>query len=348
MKITVNPVEKVMEQENAPRESPIYIKRRLRYFGILIVIITLITLIAGVTLLVDYLTGNLREFILNVLEINEFYVGKVIGIFFLLCSSALLVLVLILDGEDRKISTALTKYVSKLIVEDYYGDGKKEEEEAVSEGTQPAYPSARAAASVRPKAVALEEDYKEGRLDGAFKEFFPNGNVKREVRYMNGKLNGLFRTYYENGQIEQEAVYQDGQIEGMYRSFYEGGDLHQEKSYIHGKLNGVYRAIDEHEIPFFEISYKDDIQHGPDKIYDQKGVLQYLDTYQEGILINRKTYDEYGLLKYDQDFEENIEEAQKRAGEEAQKRAGEEAVKEREEKEKENRRQKKDKHDSRP
>lgn len=308
-------------------------KRYLKYLVLLVILGVIIVSGVGIRHLIRYTVTILTDFILNTMEIDESYLNKLIGFFFFLCSSILVFIVLILDGEERRIQTVVKRYISKLVVEDYYTQSGITLAGAKGPSDwQPSKGSARAAASVRPKASAIEDAYKQGTVDGTFKEFFPNGNLKREARYLGGKMNGLFRTYYENGQIEQEAVYEAGEIDGLYRSYYEDGKPHQEKEYDHGQLNGVYKAFDEFGVPFFEITYRNNIQDGTDKIYDQKGVLQYLDTYKSGILINRKTYDEYGMLKFDQYFEENLADAERKEGEES--------LRDRESQEKEKRRQK--------
>jgi len=300
-----------------PEDPNLVVKKRPNYLYLFIVFILLFTFAIGVKSLVEFLVILLTEFILNTLLINESYVGSMIGLAFLMPASALLVILMIIDGDEKRIQKVLRQYFSKMVVTNYYT-----KEGVVLKGAdfltedQIREDKLRAAASVRPKAAAIEDAYKEGLIDGAFKEFHPNGELKREVRYLGGKKSGLMRTYYDSGQLEQEAVYVGDDIEGDFRSYYEDGASHQEKTYVQGKLNGVYKAYDEHGVPFFEITYKDDVQHGSDKIYDQMGVMQFLDTYHDGVLINRKTYNEYGALMFDQDFKENIvQETRKLMGE---------------------------------
>jgi len=294
------------ESQQTPPQSSRAAQKRVNVIGLLVVSILAIILCFMATVAFNYIVAFLTDFIVNQMRINEFYVGKMIGLFFGFCLSALILVLFMIDGEDRRLRKFFGKYVSSWVVEDYYQE--KDAVAAPSSGdTLPvdaAPDSTRAGASVRPKASVVEDDYKQGKVEGAFKEFYPNGNIKKECRYIGGKLEGLFRTFYQDGQIEQETVYRGGEIEGTYRSYYEDGKLHQDKNYINGKLNGVYKAFDEQGIPFFEITYKDDIQHGTDKIYDQVGVMQYMDTYRDGVMVNRKTYDEFGGLKFDQNFEE--------------------------------------------
>lgn len=286
--------------------------KRWNYLGLLFLIILLSCLLSAILIGIHNFIPVLTGYIRDNLQINEFYVSKLVGFVLVLCSSILLFIIMMVDGEQKRLQKFLTHYTSKLVVKDYYLDTETRAKKGRNLHPRPETENSfRAASSVRPKASELEEDYRRVKIDGTFKEFYPeNGQLKREVHYRNGKKEGLFRSYYSTGQLEQEAVYFDDQIEGTYRSYYEDGTLHQKKEYRHGKLHGVYQANDEAGIPFFEISYKDGVQDGTDKIYDQKGVLQILDTYKNGICINRKTYNEYGVLKFDQNFEEAIAKVQ--------------------------------------
>lgn len=309
-------------------------------FSAVFVILT-VTIIAGVGLfiLLGYYLKVLTDYIVITCQINEFYADKLLGFFYLICSGILCFILMIIDGDEKRLQKLAKKYVSKRVVKDYYkqsgivlaGATEKADLSEGEDDSERKKTSARIASSVRPRASLLEEEYKSGKLNGTFKEFYPDGVLMRETRYINGKLDGLYCTYYEDGQLEQKAVYLNGEIEGLYVSYYKNGILHQEKNYIKGKLNGIYKAYDELGIPFFEITYKNDIQHGTDKIFDQMGVLQFMDTYLNGVVINRKTYDEYGNLKFDQYFEEAPSEYI-----EAEKR-----IKDREMQEKQRRRQKK-------
>ncbi|MDP2653347.1 MAG: toxin-antitoxin system YwqK family antitoxin [Candidatus Omnitrophota bacterium] len=298
-----------MTSQTTSRPSPPPLPARLRVniFALMIAMAGFGLVLGIGYLMVYYLPKALAEYLVNNLEINDSFVGKLIALVYVLGFSVFTVMFVILDGEEKKIRGGLHQFFSELVVRNY----RPASGQGAAGAGQPDQGSARAAASVRPKADALEDDYKQGRLNGTYREYFPNGVLKKEAHYIDGKITGLFRTYYENAQIEQEAVYRDGRIDGLYKAYYDNGIPHQEKIYKDGKLNGVHRAYDEKGILFFEISYKDDVQEGTDKIYDQSGVLQFMDTYRSGICVNRKTYDEFGVLKYDQNFEEEMDAAQR-------------------------------------
>ncbi len=291
--------------------QPVPESRHLSVPGLIFTAVLIVAFFVGLARLYFYLNVTLSDFLLNTWEISQEYIGTMILFFLMVCVAILMLILFALDWEGKWIRKMAKDYVSRVIVADYYTqDRNRNPDQWRFTGASQAEDYSRAAASVRPEPSELELQYQEGKLDGTFKEFYPNGNLKREIHYIGGKIRGLFRTYYENGQVEQAAFYIHGQLDGIYQSYYDTGILHQQKEYLRGKLNGVYKAFDEKGIPFFEITYVNDVQHGTDKIFDSNGVLQYLDTYDRGTRVNRKTYDDYGNLKYDQEFKEGEEDTQ--------------------------------------
>lgn len=58
--------------------------------------------------------------------------------------------------------------------------------------------------------LTQESNYKEGVLDGVYKEYSRNGMLQKEINYKNGKLDGPFRYYDENGKVNLEYLYKAG------------------------------------------------------------------------------------------------------------------------------------------
>jgi len=115
-------------------------------------------------------------------------------------------------------------------------------------------------------------------------EKYPNGRIKAEstgygisknlIEYCHGKR----VQWWENGQKQIEADCAYGYTEGKVTSWYESG-IKGDEAYVHeNKLHGVR------------------------KIYDTKGNLLYVDTYENNEKKNRKAYTSEGKLKFDQDY----------------------------------------------
>lgn len=58
--------------------------------------------------------------------------------------------------------------------------------------------------------LAQESTYKEGILDGVYKEYNRSGSIQKEINYKNGKLDGPFRYYDEDGKVNLEYNYKNG------------------------------------------------------------------------------------------------------------------------------------------
>lgn len=58
--------------------------------------------------------------------------------------------------------------------------------------------------------LAQESNYKEGILDGIYKEYSRSGSIQKEINYKNGKLDGAFRYYDESGKVNLEYIYKNG------------------------------------------------------------------------------------------------------------------------------------------
>ncbi|MDF2448671.1 MAG: hypothetical protein K0R26_1175 [Bacteroidota bacterium] len=104
---------------------------------------------------------------------------------------------------------------------------------------------------------------------GVWKEFWPNGDLKREVTYKNNKKQGLEINWYDEPDcVEKESYYKDGLLDGptisytrkcrkllfeTYKNglkdgleleYYSNGHIKAEGKYKKGNLEGYYRVYD--------------------------------------------------------------------------------------------------------
>jgi len=73
-----------------------------------------------------------------------------------------------------------------------------------------------------------EEDYKEGKKDGKWKELFENGNVKETGSYENGQKEGIWKSYYTNGKLKHEGKYVFDRKVDIWKTNYYDGTLENE------------------------------------------------------------------------------------------------------------------------
>ena len=64
-------------------------------------------------------------------------------------------------------------------------------------------------------------------------------SIMSEENYVNGKLDGAYKTYYLSGELTEEATYKNGLLHGNYKKYAIKGFMYQDFNYSKGKLNGM-------------------------------------------------------------------------------------------------------------
>ena len=83
--------------------------------------------------------------------------------------------------------------------------------------------------------------YKDGKPNGKWITFFPNGNIKSIENWQNGKLNGKYIIYQENGKKVMQTRYLNGKDNGEYFLFHENGMPQVKGSFKNGKPSGIWK-----------------------------------------------------------------------------------------------------------
>lgn len=88
-------------------------------------------------------------------------------------------------------------------------------------------------------------DINEKPINGIYKIYYPNGNVKMEVRSKNGKPEGKGNFYDEDGNIIFTGNFKNGLMDGKILNFYPNGSIREENYYVDGVKDGIYKTYDE-------------------------------------------------------------------------------------------------------
>ena len=86
------------------------------------------------------------------------------------------------------------------------------------------------------------ENFKNGKLNGEFKEFFENGSLFQVGTFKNGEMKNI-RVFYENGNLKFEQNLKDRK--GRYKGYYPNGQLEEEGEVFQGEKIGVWRYYNE-------------------------------------------------------------------------------------------------------
>lgn len=99
-------------------------------------------------------------------------------------------------------------------------------------------------------------DINEEPINGLYKIYYPNGNVKMEVLSKDGKPHGEGRFYDENGNLQFKGIFKDGQIDGTVYNYFADGTVRNEMHYVDGVQDGKQYIYDENGDPAAELVFE--------------------------------------------------------------------------------------------
>ena len=83
-----------------------------------------------------------------------------------------------------------------------------------------------------------------GKLNGEFKSFYDNGNLRHLCYYMNNKIHGEDVCRYYDGKIREIVQYNDGKKDGTHIVYHDNGNLAASHWYVNGKMEGEQKRFD--------------------------------------------------------------------------------------------------------
>lgn len=102
----------------------------------------------------------------------------------------------------------------------------------------------------------FERNYHKDILNGLYKEWYSNGQLKVEATYKDGQLDGTFKKFYSNGNKRVEGRYAENTRVGVYKEFYKNGKLKLNYTYSPiGKFEGKQTRYRMNGFPLSEYTY---------------------------------------------------------------------------------------------
>ena len=153
------------------------------------------------------------------------------------------------------------------------------------------------------------------------RELDSEGNVVAEISHSDGKIDGVWTTYHPNGEVAFEREFEDGKAVGTSTIFDEDGDERFEVSFDDGDMNGIW--TDRHGAVRNEVEYKDGVivrvttyEHGKRlseeqreagkstrTVFDESGSPQEQRVFAKGMLSAWKIWDGGGTLRMEIEFD---------------------------------------------
>lgn len=138
-------------------------------------------------------------------------------------------------------------------------------------------------------AIAIQETYKNGQLDGEQKKYGsgPNGRIlKSSFTYKNGQYHGTCTEFTDNGLIRSLVQYKEGKKDGETKWFYTSGKLAMQQTYSNNMLEGPQKVYNQQGILTSDGQYKAGLKNGNWTEYYDSGKMKsqgaYVDDKQVG------------------------------------------------------------------
>lgn len=107
-------------------------------------------------------------------------------------------------------------------------------------------------------------------INGLYRVYYPDGNVKMEIQSKEGKPNGMGRFYTQDGVLYMQGSFIDGQADGVFYNYYPSGGIHNEMNYEKGIKNGVQKSYDEDAQLITEVQFENGVAVSGYIIIDDK------------------------------------------------------------------------------
>lgn len=134
----------------------------------------------------------------------------------------------------------------------------------------------------------LIEHYKNGKLDGVFKNYYANGILQESSVYQNGIKNGISLWYHKTGELLSEFQYKNGVLVGSSKTYYPNSQIKTESNYVASKLTGIYKEYHDNGTIKLEGQYLKGKKDGIWQYYDVNGEKNKKEWYKLGDLIKSK------------------------------------------------------------
>lgn len=139
-----------------------------------------------------------------------------------------------------------------------------------------------------------EYPIKEGKAQGAYTEFYPNGQLSKTMTLVNDYAQGEENLYYYNGTLSGKATYNEGSYEGPFTTYFTTGAIETTGSYVNGKFNGEYKKFFSDGTLREKLQYESGKIEGTYLVYDRDGNLLTDFNYKNGLLREYTHFDKDG------------------------------------------------------
>jgi hypothetical protein len=128
--------------------------------------------------------------------------------------------------------------------------------------------------------------YLNGKRNGSWVQYYPNGLPLSITSYVNGEKEGLYAEFGNNNNLIKRCYYHKGLRHGEYKE-YNYTTVKEERNYVNGKIEGITKVYYDNGKVMEEGLYKNGLRDGVSKWYDQEGKLSIEYEYKNGELTKK-------------------------------------------------------------
>lgn len=93
-------------------------------------------------------------------------------------------------------------------------------------------------------------------INGLYRTYYQNGNLRMEVYSQNGLPNGIGKFYDQEGNLLYQGIFKDGQMNGVLYQYYPDGTIHNEMNYKEGIIDGAQKVYNKNAEQTAQITYE--------------------------------------------------------------------------------------------
>ena len=103
--------------------------------------------------------------------------------------------------------------------------------------------------------VRIRESYRDGKLDGISRSYYPGGKVSEEVEWKQGVKEGSWKQYYENGVTRLSGKYKNNLLNGDYEVYFTNSTIKIRGTYSDSKSQGTWHYYDDAGNEIYSLEY---------------------------------------------------------------------------------------------
>jgi antitoxin component YwqK of YwqJK toxin-antitoxin module len=85
-------------------------------------------------------------------------------------------------------------------------------------------------------------DYMNGKRNGWYRKWYPNGMLSFEAEYKIGKRDGTAKTWWKNGKLRSESHFENSVANGVQLQWYKSGAKFKRMNLVNGKEEGLQQS----------------------------------------------------------------------------------------------------------